>query len=97
MHLSDSAPTAPCSQHPERVTSLPRLGRDVEAWMWKVLNGGTVVSDRRAAEAQKVHAHALTLRTIGGNGQADEVLPAETLANAAEYARLLGWVVTDKE
>lgn len=96
MHLSDSAPTAPCSQYPERVTTLPRLGRDVEDWMWKVLNGGTVVSDRRIGDAQKVHAHALTLRTIGGNGQADQELPAETLAKAAEYARLLGWTVADE-
>lgn len=81
---------------PERVTTLPHTGRDVEAWMWSILNGGTVPSDRRVDDMRAVHAHALTLRAIGQNGQADVPLDAQMQVIATEYARLLGWNVDGK-
>lgn len=59
--------------------------------MWKVLNGGTVPSDRRADDLRTVQAHAQSLRAIGQNGQADVPLDARMHQVAEEYARLLGW------
>ena len=93
MHVPEvSIPSA----RPERVTTLPQSGREVEAWMWNVLNGGTVPSDRRAADVQKLHTNAVALRAVGAaNGQVDSALPPAVLTQAAEYARLLGWQVTE--
>ncbi|MDD5751064.1 MAG: hypothetical protein PHS73_00915 [Candidatus Peribacteraceae bacterium] len=94
MHgITTPSPVTPASgpQHPERVTSLPHLGRDIEHWMWKVLNGGKVPSDRRAEDIGALQILAQRLRSIGGNGQADSILSEEILSDAERYARLLGW------
>lgn len=93
-HLS-TAPSSSPSTRPDRITPLPHLGRDVEAWMWKVLNGGTVLSDRRADDLKTVQKHAQALREVGLNGQADAPLDERIRTAATEYARLLGWRIED--
>ncbi|MDD5103267.1 MAG: hypothetical protein PHX93_02605 [Candidatus Peribacteraceae bacterium] len=81
----------------ERITTLPQTGQEVDAWMWQVVNGGTVPSDRRADDVQTLHSHAVALRAVGGNGQADAPLDARMQAAATAYARLLGWEVAVHE
>ncbi|MDD4287575.1 MAG: hypothetical protein PHO20_00090 [Candidatus Peribacteraceae bacterium] len=92
-----TVPTESPSLRLERVIPLPSIGRQVEDWMWKVLNGGKVPSTNRNGVVDSLYTLAVSLRTMGNNGDADELLSEEKRLQAAQYAQLLGWRVEDKD